>query len=124
MKPSQYPSHCLANTLFSLSPHTPQGLLVRKPCAWATGSQTSKPSHPCPSRYGAALRWDRWNQRSDGTHFWGPGGALWRRSEIGGECDRRALNTGSSPTALLGLSGISWHQVVPLAGAVWETLGT
>jgi hypothetical protein len=33
MKPSQYPSHCLANTLFSLSPHTPQGLLVRKPFA-------------------------------------------------------------------------------------------
>jgi hypothetical protein len=52
MNPSQYPSHCLGNTLLSLSPHTPRGLLVRKPCAWATGSQTSKPSHPCPSRCG------------------------------------------------------------------------
>ena len=39
-----------------------------------SGIAPAIPPHPCPSRYVAALRWDRWNQRSDGTHFGAPGG--------------------------------------------------
>jgi hypothetical protein len=47
------------------------------------------------------LRWDRWNQRFDGTQLGPPGGALGRCGWwTNYACYRRQLNTESSPTAL------------------------
>jgi hypothetical protein len=70
----QLPSHT--------HPPYPPGFAFANPFAGASGFANANPPTPNPPAM-AGLRWDRWNQRLDGTQFGPPGGALWGRCDLG-----------------------------------------
>jgi hypothetical protein len=95
-------------------PIPPFGFAIRKPLRGSFGvcKQQTLPTPVPPAM--AGLRWDRWNQRSDGTHFGDPRGvALWGRRDVGRVTalgGGRQLNTESSPTALPASQSVTKQQ--------------
>jgi hypothetical protein len=111
MRPSQYPSQDLANTLANIYPPYPPGFASSQTLRLSYGFANQQTLAPLPLPIMAGLRWDRWNQRSDGTHFGDPGGPLWRRWEPDKITMIGRLNTESSPTALPASQTVTKQQV-------------
>src|SRR5262245_36147819 len=98
----------MSNPSNSLANNTPQGLRARNSFRLRSRNcMLAIPPTPAPPTM-AALRWDRWNQRFDGTHFWG---GIWRGLRAD-ELSTALLEAGQACLVRIGSRDLCAHRFV------------